>query len=138
MFEWKESFELGIQSIDNQHKKLLEIGNVINDLLINHDDSDDNYDEIYEVLEALKNYTIYHFENEEALFLKYNYPEYELHKKEHDAFIAYIQSVNLQNVDEDQKQFLKELLSKVVQWVFKHIITTDFLYKDYLIKLGMK
>lgn len=138
MFLWKKEFELGISSIDDQHKRLLEIGNRINDLLINHEEDDDNYDEIFMVIEELKDYTIYHFNTEEELFVKYKYPEYNEHKKEHDDFIAYIESVNLENIDDNQKMFLKELLGKIVQWVFKHIITTDFMYKDYLIKLGMK
>ena len=78
------------------------------------------------------------YDTEEELFIKYKYPEYDEHKKEHDDFIAYIESVNLENIDDNQKMFLKELLGKIVQWVFKHIITTDFMYKDYLLKLGMK
>ena len=138
MFLWKKEFELGIDSIDEQHKKLLEIGNRINDLLSSHDDGDDNYDEIYTVIEELKDYTVYHFKTEEDLFIKYKYPEYSIHKKEHDDFIAYVESVNLDSLDDNQKHFLKELLGKIVQWVFKHIITTDFMYKDYLIRLGMK
>lgn len=138
MFLWKKEFELGITSIDDQHKRLLEIGNQINSLLINHSDDDDNFDEIHNVIEELKDYTVYHFNTEEVLFVKYKYPEYDQHKKEHDDFIAYIESVNLENVDDNQKMFLKELLGKIVQWVFKHIITTDFMYKDYLLKLGMK
>ncbi len=95
MFLWKKEFELGIDSIDEQHKKLLEIGNRINDLLCSHDDGDDNYDEIYTVIEELKDYTVYHFKTEENLFIKYKYPEYSIHKKEHDDFIAYVESVNL-------------------------------------------
>lgn len=49
----------------------------------------------------------------------------------------YLESVDLHNIDVNQKDFLKELLTKIVQWVFKHIITTDFMYKDHLLKLGM-
>lgn len=112
MFLWKKEFELGIKSIDDQHIKLLEIGNRINELLINHDDGDDNYDEIFQVIEELKAYTVYHFNNEETLFEKYKYPEYEIHKKEHDAFIQYMDSVNLESIDDNQKQFLKELLER--------------------------
>ena len=138
MFYWKQEFELGIPSIDEQHKRLLDIGNRINELLTNHDDTDDNYDEIHTVIQELKDYTVYHFKTEEDLFLKYGYPEYKEHKREHDDFIAYIESVNLEAIDENQKQFLKGLLMKLVQWVFKHIITTDFMYKDYLLKLGMR
>ena len=90
------------------------------------------------MIEELKDYPVYHFNTEEELFIKYKYPEYDEHKKEHDDFIAYIESVNLENIDDNQKMFLKELLGKIVQWVFNHIITTDFMYKDYLLKLGMK
>lgn len=138
MFIWKKEFELGIKSIDEQHKCLLDLGNRINELLVNHDDDDDNYDEIYEVIEELRAYTVYHFNTEEELFLKYNYPEYHAHKKEHDDFVAFLRSVNPEDIDENQKGFLKKLLAQIVQWVFKHIITTDYMYKDYLLRLGMK
>ena len=138
MFIWKKEFELGIKSIDEQHKCLLDLGNRINELLVNHDDDDDNYDEIYEVIEELRVYTVYHFNTEEELFLKYNYPEYHAHKKEHDDFVAFLRSVNPEDIDENQKGFLKKLLAQIVQWVFKHIITTDYMYKDYLLRLGMK
>ena len=138
MFLWKKEFELGIKTIDDQHKRLLEIGNQVNDLLISHKEGDDNYDEIYQVIGELKDYTVYHFDAEEELLIKYNYSDYDQHKKEHDDFIEYLDSINVENVDVDQTKFLKELLGKIVQWVFKHIITTDFMYKDYLIQLGMK
>ena len=69
MFLWKMEFELGISSIDDQHKRLLEIGNRINELLINHEEDDDNYDEIFTVIEELKDYTVYHFNTEEELFI---------------------------------------------------------------------
>jgi len=138
MFIWKKEFELGIKSIDEQHQCLLDLGNRINELLVNHDDDDDNYDEIYEVIEELRAYTVYHFNTEEELFLKYNYPEYHAHKKEHDDFVAFLSSVNPEDIDENQKGFLKKLLAQIVQWVFKHIITTDYMYKDYLLRLGMK
>lgn len=136
MFEWKKEFELGIDAIDKQHQKLLEIGNRISELLVSHVDGDDNYDDIMEVLDELTNYTIYHFKVEEDYFLKYNYPEYEKHKIEHDAFIDYLHSIDLRTVEDEQKAFLKELLKKIVNWVFNHIITTDFLYKDFMISHG--
>lgn len=138
MFIWKKEFELGIKSIDEQHKKLLEIGNQINELILDYSDSFDNFTDIYNLIEELRNYTVYHFDTEEELFIKYDYSDYENHKKEHDKFIDYLDSIDLNHADKNQKEFLQELLNKIVQWVFRHIITTDFLYKDYLIKLGMK
>lgn len=138
MFEWKKDFELGIETIDNQHKKLLEIGNSISDLLETHDQDSDDYDEIIDVIGELKDYTVYHFQNEEKYFLESKYPDYDKHKKEHDDFIAYISSVDFSKIDENQEKFMKDLLKKVINWVFNHIITTDFLYKDYLLNYGVR
>ena len=138
MFIWKKEFELGIASIDNQHKKLFEIGNRINALLSMHVDGSDDYDEILELIEELKDYTVYHFNTEEDLFERYNYPEYGKHKKDHDSFIEYLNSVDFDSVDKNQDVFLSELLKKIVNWVFNHIITTDYMYKDFLIALGAK
>ena len=138
MFLWKKEFELGIESIDGQHRRLFEIGNRINELLKAHDDEDDDYYDILNVIYELKDYTVYHFRTEEELFLKYNYSEYESHKEEHDNFIEYLNLVDFEKINENQKAFLNELLGKIVNWVFKHIITTDFMYKDFLIRLGTK
>lgn len=138
MFTWKKEFELGIASIDNQHKRLIEIGNTINRLLVMNTDAIDNYDEIIEVIDDLKEYTVYHFQTEEKLFRKYNYPKYNQHKEEHDRFVSYINSMNLHTADMNQSVFLEELLNNIVNWVFLHIITEDYMYKDFLIALGAK
>jgi len=105
---------------------------------VNHNEGDDNYDDIVMVLDELKKYTIYHFGVEEAYFEKCKYEGAEAHKAEHDSFIDYLESIDLNKVDEEPKKFLKELLKKVINWVFNHIITTDFLYKDVLVKECMK
>lgn len=135
MFIWKREFELLIPAIDNQHKRLFEIGNRIDELLVNHAEGDDNYDEIIEVIKSLEDYTIYHFKVEEDLFVKYNYTEYVKHKKEHDGFIEYLHTFDLDSIHENQGEFLNDLLGKIVNWVFNHIITTDYLYKDFLISM---
>ena len=138
MFVWKKEFELGIPAVDAQHRQLLAIGNRLHGLLEAHREEHDSYDSIMSVLAELRDYTIYHFHAEETLFRQYSYPEYKTHKDEHDAFIAYLNSVNPEIVDDDQTQFMKNLLNQIIQWVFRHIITTDFMYKDYLISLGAK
>ena len=138
MFAWKEELELNIDSIDSQHKELFNIGNKVYLLLEQHQEGEDNYDEIINVINELKDYTRYHFKTEEDLFIKYHYPDYEKHKKEHESFIRYINSINLSTYDEKQELFLTELLKKIIDWIFNHIITTDYMYKDYLINLGLK
>ncbi len=137
MFVWKKEFELGIPTIDQQHKTLLDIGNRISSLIQEHEEGDDNYEDIFNVVEELKSYTIYHFDTEEELLVKHDYPDYDNHKKEHDDFINYIESVDLAAVDDAQKQFLTELLEKLIKWVFNHILNTDYLYKGHMLEAGV-
>ena len=49
-----------------------------------------------------------------------------------------ILSVDFDAIDENQKDFLKELLEKIIKWVFDHILTSDCMYKSHMIKLGLK
>lgn len=137
MFVWKKDFELGIKSIDEQHKHLMDIGNRIYEMLssgVYHSDEFEN--QIEAVLEELKDYTKYHFRTEEDLFLKYSYPDMAEHIKEHRGLIDYIDAFDVSEII-DSQEALEELLKKVINWVFHHIITTDFMYKDFLIKKGM-
>ncbi len=45
MLSWKENYTCGIDSIDNQHKKLLEIGSRVYQMLKNEEKLD-KYDDI--------------------------------------------------------------------------------------------
>ena len=46
----------------------------------------DNPEELREVLREMTNYTLTHFETEEAYMKELNYPEYQDHKEEHRGF----------------------------------------------------
>lgn len=131
MFEWNSAFETGIGEIDEQHQELFNIGEQVNQLLVNHS-GNDNYDDITECLERLAAYTVYHFNTEEELFEKYDYADREEHIKEHRAFIEHLESLDLTHIDSNQEQAVKDLLKFIALWIFKHINNSDFKYSDYL------
>ena len=63
--KWKDEYSVGIDVIDEQHKKLFEISEVLaNAIEIN---------EIKDILLFLENYMEFHFNTEEALMKKYGY-----------------------------------------------------------------
>ena len=86
MLIWKNSYSIGIQLIDIQHKHLFHIGNQAYSLLEN-DLQTDNYDAINLIVEDLRSYAKYHLTCEENYMLKINYSGYAEQKKEHDYFI---------------------------------------------------
>lgn len=136
MFLWRKEYELGIETIDDQHKNLIRIGNVIYDLIKQQSEDKVESDNILAVIMELKRYTEYHFSTEEQLFKMYNYPDMYKHKMEHDNFVYFLDSLDIQDLVGNEEEVLEKLLRKIIDWTFNHIITSDYMYKDYLLDLG--
>ena len=133
MFDWKNDFSVGIEEIDEQHKRLFAIGKQIYELLNNYNDQD-NFNSISSLIGEMSDYTAYHFQTEEELFEKYNYPEAQKHIAEHQEFIDYLQSLDLSQINGNHKEATMDLLKFISRWIFRHINSTDFRYSDFLIK----
>jgi len=127
IFIWNDSFTLGFEELDNQHKHLFEIGTRLHEL-IERVDFDDLYDEIVEAVEELDSYTRYHFESEEAFFDGHGFSQSEEHKKEHQKFIDYLEALDLSSIDENQQDTLVDLVKFIAKWIFKHINNSDMVY----------
>jgi len=121
---WKEEYAIGVESIDNQHKHLFEIGNSIYELLENYV-LEDKYDRIINVLNDLREYTKYHFQSEEDYMIEIMYSGYFKQKVEHEDFIDKIEEIQLQDLDENQEKHIRELLLFVFNWILEHILQRD-------------
>lgn len=128
MIKWKEEYTIGVEHIDEQHRKLFEIAGrayeVMRDSL-----SVDKYDQIMAILHELKEYTVYHFNSEEEYMQSIGYKKFLSHKVEHNDFIEKINSIDLDKIDEEQDKFILELLDFIVNWIDKHILGMDKMIK---------
>lgn len=124
MIKWSDDYLIGIEEIDNQHKKLFEITDSAFNLLMD-DLRVDKYDEIVGIIEELKNYAAYHFKSEEEYMLSRGYKRYFSQKVDHDDFIEKINSFDLNKVDENQNAYLMSIVEFAVQWISNHIIQKD-------------
>ena len=131
MFEWNNNFSVKIPLIDEQHKKLFEIGENINILLQDHVGTD-SFDEILEQITELSDYTKHHFEDEENMLKEHGYENLDEHIAEHKKFIDYLDALNFDDIDDNQEETLKELIKFIASWIFKHINNVDFKYADYI------
>lgn len=133
MFTWSDDFSVQIPIIDEQHKKLFEIGNNIY-YLYNHFQYDELTTHIKDLLGELERYTKYHFRTEEDLMIRFHYPDISEHIKEHRKFIDYLDSIDLYENTYDQAEYILGLLQFISSWIFKHINYSDFKYSDFLVK----
>jgi hemerythrin len=135
-FEWKDIYSVNVAEIDKQHKKLFKIGEKISDLVLANDEFD-HYDEIMDILQELKEYTLYHFGYEEKLMEQYGYKETDPHKIEHIFLIKKLEKLQKKDIDTKQKEAVIELIAFISDWIAGHILKTDMRYKVYLNEKGV-
>lgn len=119
---WSESYAIGIEKVDNQHKELFSTV----DKLLSACGRGKGREEVGKVVDFLGEYVVKHFETEEKLQLKYGYPGYKAHKEIHDQFIKDFSGLKRQFTREGATlQFVVQLNRVVVDWLIKHVGETD-------------
>ena len=123
-FAFTAKYKTGIPFVDGQHRKLFEIIKETHGL-INQEYVHDKYDEIVHILEELKDSTIMHFQEEENYMESIGYDGLAIQRMAHSAFIDRLNGVNLEDVDDNQKEYLEELIGFLLEWLTGHILKMD-------------
>lgn len=126
-FAFTKKYETGIDLIDQEHKTLFSIIREANDL-VHAELLHDKFDKTVEILDHLKTYTESHFQHEEEYMEKIQYPELEAQKTAHTAFIEKLVNISiwdLDAIDENQQQYLEELIDYLLEWLSNHILKAD-------------
>ncbi len=127
--KWDESLSVEVDEIDDDHRKLVDLFNMLSHSVENGD----TVDYIEAVLEELISCTAWHFKHEERLMLLYKYQALAEHRAEHNELID--------SVKELQKKFHKEnkLLTNddieyLEGWLTGHILGHDMKLGFYLLE----
>ena len=133
LIEWNDKLSVKINSIDDEHKVLIDMINEFYDKI----KSKEPVDLILILIAKMKNYTVVHFTTEENYFKKYDYPGYDKHKKEHDTFVNKV--IDLEKRVSEGKMIVSfEITSFLKKWLTQHIQGTDQEYIDFLISKGVR
>lgn len=124
IFAFTDKYRTGIQLVDDEHKKLFEIIKETNDV-IEAELLHDKYDAIIHILDQLKEYTIMHFSDEERYMESIDYEGLELQRIAHKAFVDRLEEINLEDMDDNQKEYLEELIDFLLNWLTNHILKMD-------------
>ena len=125
-YEFTDDCLTGIETIDNEHRELFRIINDLQDLLIN-EMSEDKYDRTREMLQRLENYAEEHFKHEEEYMASINDPELPIQKKQHLEFCNKIDQADATIPSDGQDEFLQNLLTFLVTWLYRHILGSDLM-----------
>lgn len=129
LIKWTDSYSVGIEEVDNQHKGLVII---INELFsyMSQGKAKENLSDIFD---HLTDYTKLHFSVEESMLVKYAYPDYEQHKFEHTKFIDKMNELK-SDFQSGKITISLEILSFLKDWLINHIQHTDKKYSEHIKK----
>lgn len=124
---WDNTLSVEIEEIDHDHRKLVELFN-----MLNHSVSEaDAPDYIEAVLEELISCTVWHFRHEERLMLKYAYQGMAEHKAEHQQLIESAKQLQ-QKFIEQGKSVSSEDIKFLEHWLTGHILGVDMELGSFL------
>jgi hemerythrin len=127
VFEWKQTYSVGIPSIDAQHQNLFAIAHELYSAM----GTGQSKAVMARILERLSTYTEMHFAHEERLMKQHEYPDTDQHARQH--MDLYNQVLKFQ---EDYKAGRAAMSVSVLKflkhWLEDHILGSDMAYSPYL------
>jgi hemerythrin len=132
LLEWNDRLSVNIREIDDQHKKLV---NMVNGL---HDAMKEGKAEalLMRIVADMKQYAASHFGLEERYMKNNNYPDYPVHKSEHDKFVAKVVQVE-KDCKSGKCAISMDILNFLSSWLVNHIKGTDKKYSPFLNNLDI-
>ena len=133
LIEWNNNLSVGVDGIDTQHKKLVQMINELNDAM----KQGKGKDIIGKIINELINYTQGHFALEEKYFIQTNYPASDAHKIEHKDFVKKVADFR-DGFNSGKLGVSIEVMNFLSSWLKNHIQGTDKKYSSHFISNGIK
>lgn len=133
LFEWTDEYSVNVRKLDDQHKKLVEMVNDLDDAI--RKGNDDAV--LRDVLKRLLDYTAYHFVTEEKLLEQYEYPDLLRHRNDHNTLSWRVLDLRSRYEAGDGVD-AREVLDFLTGWLKNHILYSDKQYGAFLNSKGVQ
>lgn len=127
---WSKTLSVDVDEIDEDHRRLVDLFNILNHSVVEGDASND----IDAVFEELINCTVWHFSHEERLMLKYGYEGIGEHKTEHQELISNVMALQQKFLHEGKK-LSSDDIEFLEHWLTEHILVADMELGSYLVEV---
>ena len=123
-FAFTDEFRTQIPLVDKEHETLFNLVRQTYELV--HDEFRvDKFDDIIEIIEELRDYTIKHFADEESYMKSINYDGLAEQVAAHTAFVEKLNNIDFDEIDRDQEDALDRLIKFLLNWLVQHILKVD-------------
>jgi hemerythrin len=121
LFKWDDSFLIGIEEVDHEHKLLIHDINRLHKELVMHDkkpEIEECLGDIYARMQA-------HFALEEHIMKEYGYEHFDEHKHEHEELLGSYTECMVQFLNDTGVSSSNHIEDCLRDWVIKHIVDSD-------------
>ncbi len=122
--KWDDKYLIGVNEMDEEHIVLLDKINILIKEM-----NEENSTRMSKAFSDLKEYTVFHFTEEEEFLQKIEYPSYESHKKVHENLLAAVERYET-DLRKGALDRIK-LASFLKNWLFTHIMGVDIKYAEH-------
>lgn len=129
---WNENYSVNVKELDDQHKIWMGlINNLHAAIRVGKGEQALNI-----IIDEVIRYTVFHFEYEESLLVKHDYPEESNHKKIHDDFARRVKDLK-KTLDSGGAVQSNTVLEQMKDWLINHIMKSDKQYSEFLNSKGV-
>ncbi len=126
-FPWKDEYSVGIPQVDSEHKRLIALINKLQDAMT----SAQGKNVLGSVLDELVSYTFVHFNAEEALMQRYDFPDLVDHQLEHARLKAAALKLN-EDFRSGRVTMTVQVMQFLKNWLQGHIMHRDQEYAKFI------
>lgn len=133
LINWTDALSTRIPSVDDQHKKLVNLINKLHDAMR----EGRGKEVLGQTLDEIISYTKYHFTYEEGLMRKADYPQLTAHKAEHELLVGKVLDLQ-EKYKAGNLSITIETLTFLKDWLNHHIMKEDKQYSAPLLAKGIQ
>lgn len=127
ILSWNEQYRIGNPVIDEEHQSLFGLINAFHTEWAR----DHNPNSVMPILNQLIRYSQQHFQDEEAIMEREQYPLLEPHRKCHEKLVEQIFRLHQLFTDHGAK-LEHDLQLFLKHWLVDHVVHNDFEFRDFL------
>ena len=118
--EWKDSYRIGVEDIDRQHKNLFILLGKLEESL-----KDGQHNPMVgQALKQLVDYSVTHFREEEKVMVMIDYADFDNHRRQHREFVGQLTGI-LKDLKAGKEITASELVEFLHDWLVDHILGED-------------
>jgi hemerythrin len=126
VIKWRESFNVGVDQFDQEHRKILELINGMFEAIRDKKDKES----VVRICKETLSYTEYHFTNEEKALQEVDYPDLEEQLAEHARLRSEAERFQML-INDDAPKGATEFYLFLREWLIDHILVCDKKYGPY-------